>query len=607
MAPWLTRWVVYSAVLFAGFSTNLYCIPESCYWSHDAWRGGYIGYDSALVMNRLAAESGPLAPLIFWNPQSQAAEPYRSQLGLQGVILGGIARMTHANPDRFGTAMAAVFALLTAMTLAGFATDVARRIGAVVGNTVVMLLAATIALMPFAASLYWATFTLFAPFVLVWMTYPWAVESPRRMILLCAGVFILTVVKCLCGYEYVTTVVLAPTAAITFHVVRMCAGVRAWRLHSLLLTFAGGLGFGGALGLHIAQLTCVQGEDGLRIIQTRAAHRTGFADPTHERQYAFLAPDPVFIPEPYRTPARCFLNYFWQPALSTPATWGKAARSVSLGSVCCVLGVLVLVVGCRRHRWPPEIRGLAAAVGVGFVASVSWQMLAVNHMCIHSHLNQIVFVVPFLLPGYALLGAGIQYGLERLGWVPVADTLSIVTGLTLVGINFLVMTDRARQSELADRQATLAVQKALDSGEPIPATTLPASIDSLVVSQHPPHPSLGVFMSRGLTPAAAGQPDPCIIIQGWAFDPPRHKYQTSVRIVIACGQRIIPATVEYYRRPDIDQLAARRLPGAAFFITIRQSEVSEPLRVLAVSGRNGDTTSELPLPKQNHTGTPSGS
>lgn len=597
MAAGLTRWLVYSTVLFAGFSANLFCIPESSYWPCDSWRSGYIGYDSALVLNRLAAEAGPLDSLVVWNEESATAMPYRSQFGLQGVILNGTARMLRAEPDRFGTAAAAVFALLTALVLAAFATDVAHRFGPAGGNTVVLLLAGTIALMPFAASLYWTTFTLFAPFVLVWLTYPWAVNRRRSFVAWVVLVALLVGIKCLCGYEYVTTVVLGPTVAVTFHGVRTRAGFRRWGLHALWLTVAGCAGFGGALGIHIAQLSWIQGEDGLQIIQERATHRTGIVDPSRERQYAFLAPDPTGIPEPYREPARCFLNYFWQPALATPSTWGKAARAASLGSVCILLGALVLIIGWTRHRWPPETLGLAAAVCAGFVASLSWHMLAINHMCIHSHLNQIIFVVPFLLVSYALLGMLVQKGMECIGCAHCADSLAVIALLAIGGSNFLVMVDRNRTAASADQRAEHAVRAALATGQPIPTPSFPFSVDFAVTHTHIPHPGWDYAMSRGLTPTASGLAEPCVVAQGWAFDPARHKYGPSVRLVAVAGDKILPATAEYYRRADLDTQAGKRLPGAAFRVIVRvRDRGTAALRLLAVSGRDGNAVCELPLP-----------
>src|SRR5438874_855580 len=77
-------------------------------------------------------------------------------------------------------------------------------------------------LLPFAPSLYLGTVLHLAPFALAWCLYPRA-ATPRQQTRLVLGVGVLVGVKALCGYEYVTTVALAPLAAAWFHQHRAAA------------------------------------------------------------------------------------------------------------------------------------------------------------------------------------------------------------------------------------------------------------------------------------------------------------------------------------------------------------------------------------------------
>src|SRR6185312_16939132 len=54
------RFVGYAALLYASFAHNVLCIPDSVESSGEGFRIRYMGYDSALVMNRMAHGPGRL-------------------------------------------------------------------------------------------------------------------------------------------------------------------------------------------------------------------------------------------------------------------------------------------------------------------------------------------------------------------------------------------------------------------------------------------------------------------------------------------------------------------------------------------------------------------
>ena len=73
------------------------------------------------------------------------------------------------------------------------------------------------------------------------------------------------------------------------------------------------------MSLHAAQVETLTGENGINVIRERAAARTlGSPEGVGERvSYPLVAPD--WLPGP----SRHFANYFHQPIVSSPQTWGR--------------------------------------------------------------------------------------------------------------------------------------------------------------------------------------------------------------------------------------------------------------------------------------------
>ena len=596
-----TRVVMYMVILFAGIAHNLFLIPVGVVWSDDRWLNDAIGYDSGLVLNRLVPGDTPwhpLAPLVVYWSERGTTDWYGSQVGLQGIILAGVRQQLGGELEHFAVPAASAFALLTAAILALFFLDLAQRIGPVAGNAGVAATVLMPILLPFATSLYWVAFLLFAPFVWSWWIYPRAIGQPVRLFGWLLGVGLFTLLKCLCGYEYVTTIVLSPLVAVGYHGVREARPLRSWLVHALLGVLAGAAGFALALALHIWQLNAVAGVDGLAAIRDRASHRTGVADRAKEVGYPFATPDPVFLPERWRLPARCFANYFWQPAFALPTSFGSAARELSLGRATLLLMLLAGWIGATWRHWPRAVSALVPALGLGLAASISWQLLAINHMCVHPHLNPIVFVVPFLLIGVALLGGILQAVADRLGISGGADSLALLVFVMVVVGNTGVMAMRVREEDRRQRAAADAVREHLKQGINSQPPAFPFSVDSLTPLRWPPYPGLVQAEERRLRPEVQGQPEPCAVVLGWIYQPPTQRKQPMpppVALVVVRAGQVVNADTRRFRRFDVETLAGRRIPDAGFRLVVPdQGTNQEPWRLFAVDQER--QVWELPLP-----------
>jgi hypothetical protein len=542
-----------------------------------------LGFESSLVLERMrsAAEVPPLFPL----------GEYRSQFGLQGVCLAAAVRAFDLDPDRFAYLAAQGACLLTAAAFAAFFASVAGRMGRTAAWAGALLTALSPTLPAFALSLYWLPPLMFAPFLAAWLAYPACAGSRRREWGLAGGVGLLVAVKALCGYEYISAVVLGPSAAVLYHQLSAVPPGRARLRPHFTLLLGGVAGFALAFGLHLAQHVFLTG-DGLAVIRARTEfHATG--DPTYDQleramPWARLHVLPEWLegrlPEKVSLPVNCFLHYFLDDAVV-----GSPGR---LGGRVPVWALAALAVGARLWRGGVSgpVRGLAGALPLALAASLSWQVLARAHMCIHFHLNPVVFYLPFLPLASAAAGHLAEAAARR--------ARLDVRGLVPAGCLLLVLYAdfaRARQAVEGNGARTAAKQSALaalarDGGRGLP--TLAGRVESATDVR-------GQLLWPDPTPlngSALGLPgarEEVLVLSGWFVYPDDRVPPLSVQL--AEGDRLLDAD----SLVEPAALHAGQPRGAVPFrlgVPRRQVRDMARLRLLVVSGARMDQVREVRPP-----------
>jgi hypothetical protein len=591
----LVRFVAYTAVLYAGLVHNAFCVPEDMLSCRGEFRPGHQPGDDCLVVNRLRhPDATTWSPLAYWDWVGREWRWYPSQFGLTGVVLGAATRATGASPEDVTRVAGLAFGLATAAVLAAFFASVAGRVGPLAGHVGVVLAACSPPLLHFAPSVYWALPLVLAPFVLAWLTGRWASRSAGRFVLLLAGLGGLVCLKCLCGYEYVTSVILAPAAAVVYHRAAAGAGPRKWVLPAGAVIAAGLAGFAAALLLHAAQLSATTGGNGFDAIRERAALRTSVPgeDDSARPLYPLRGPELPFVPGRFRLPVRCFLTYFYHPAVASPQTWGPVRFAVPLWAVAAAAAV-VLAGLWRVRRRSPAVAALAPAAAAGFLASASWQVLAVNHMYHHGHLNLVVFCVPFLPLAFAGLGAAAQLLAERWGRPRLVATLLGVGVVAAVGANAAVLDARAADREVDRQRAEERVRAVLRGEEAAigPAGRAPAPTVMLLPTDPPYLPHGSMF---ALPYAPAGGPRP-IGATGCVLAPRVSSASAPVVVVVVKGNEVVPVRAAYSRNTGAESLLGNHAACAAFQAVIPAGVFApgEHPRLFAVPTRPGEPVVEL--------------
>ncbi|MDB5309367.1 MAG: hypothetical protein JWO38_3569 [Gemmataceae bacterium] len=577
------RLAVYTLLLFASWEFNLLGLPDAVDWSRCEPRSGYLGTESHLILYRLQRADIPaLHPLFSEAPHGP--RPYRSQFGAQGIALSAACRLTATDPARFAPPAASAFALLTALVVAGVFAAAHRDLGPPAGDVACVLAAFSPVFVKFAPSLYWVPFLLLAPFALVWVFGPRATTAGRRAVLV-AGVGMAVYCKALCGYEYITTVILAPLAAAWFHQHRAGESPGRKVRAAAALVAAGLAGFALALGTHVAQIEAVFDEDGVAVIRERAVGRTTGGvgtelpgvDSAGDTRLGFAA--------------KCFREYFGQRVLSTPAALGRWAKDVPLLGVVTAAAAFVVVAWGWRQRLSRDAGALAGGLVIALAGGVSWQVLAVNHMCVHRHLNLIVFAVPFLplafvAAGYAVTVVGRRVGVVLLGSLPL-----------LMAGNLAHSAALARAGDVDQRHAETAIAGRL-TGPPAVDDPRAAGAVDRVGPAAAVAPAL--LVEWGLFDANTGGPaDPnAVVVSGWAVSGWRSTARPSARVVAVCGGKVVACRVQWYRRPDLDALAGKPMHRAGFVAVIPSAELvpGERVRVFVLSASDPTCVTEVPVP-----------
>lgn len=310
----------------------------------------------------------------------KTAEAYGSQYGLQGKVFQHLADIDLA-VLRTWCAVAAGAVLLLIVCL------VCKTCGRLLGGVFYVVFWLSPWVVNFANNLYWVEFTWFLPMA-AGLFCLWKLERKTCRIYSYVLVFLAIMIKCLCGYEYITTVMLG---AIAFPAAEFFAALaqkdrkRASLLFRtiFLLGVAALLGFAVAICIHAPVKSGGSLTEGVRLIvqedvlrRTYGANLNAFENLPDFEQYALTA-----------SAWETICKYFH---FKTEVITGIGGN---LFPLLCLLPAVWLILDVRRKCL--DVREAAWYV-VFFVTSISWFVLAKSHSCVHTHMNFVLWYFGFV-------------------------------------------------------------------------------------------------------------------------------------------------------------------------------------------------------------------
>ena len=355
----------------------------------------------ALIWSTLADPSrGALDPIV-----RGTGEDYLSQVGLHGMVMALVSPGASLyEPLRLVTALLLAAVLATAVVASW------RAWGGRAATVLGALLFTSPWLNAFGASAYWQLWTFLLPLLVPLLVWPRLGTGRRKWVkggLLIGGLVFL---KCLCGYEFITTLVLGVAAVVAFHEFRERFD-RRLLVRLVAAMTAAVAGFAAAMAVHATQLYLRFGDlSGLRAAAGDRTFQPTKLEVIAPRVEAKAGPVGRWLLEQNEVVGVWLfrMRYF----LSDPAVALPAPRAFGLGplpfEIPIYLFVIVWAVLARRAFRGKGAdaalqRRLAVAAGISLAGALSWLVLAYGHMIVHFHVDAIVFYLPFLPLVFAMI------------------------------------------------------------------------------------------------------------------------------------------------------------------------------------------------------------
>jgi hypothetical protein len=450
--------------------------------------------------------------------------------------------------------------LIQSITLAILCVFFYKRFGFLASLTSATLLAFSPWIANFAFSLYWTSFLLFVPFIICWLAYPLFLDRESFRPLFIAAIALSVGVKSLCGYEYITNVILSCVIPIFFYHLQRKSSNKELIKNVAIVVGAGILGFVSAVALHCLQISWIFDTNGLAVIADRASDRTVSTVGTDHQQIinTWMAnlPEDSWLTRVMQNPwlpsvttfgILGFFRYFTFPAVEIPfANASLPIGLFALASLC------LLAFSCfKLVRFSTLEKNLILSANLGLLVSLSWQVLAFNHMSVHFHLNGIVYYVPFLVMMYLLTGVLLKRTL-----VPLERKTSFIRNRSRIAIYFLASILFVLSVVLPVR--LIAQQQAIDVAEaqeavvsiPSNALQLQGYVDGINVYDRGSDKTFSnITYEIVRTPFINGNTVRVIEISGWAVD--LDNPQRPVELSVAYDGILLETKSQYFNRDDV--------------------------------------------------------
>lgn len=308
--------------------------------------------------------------------------PYESQYGLQGRIFQHLSEyIDDLDTLRLYCALGTAFVLLCIVYL------IQRKYNRLFAGIYYVVFLLSPWVVNFANNMYWVEFTWFVP-MLAGLWCSMKTDSKKRRRGCYCLIFLSILIKSLCGYEYITTVMLG---AISFLLIDLLIALYHKDKAKSQLIFrtvfwcgiAAFLGFAAAICIHAPIKSGGSIVEGIRmIIQKDVLRRTYGAD--------LNSLENLSDPEQYALIASAWETLCKYFHFKTEVITGIGGN---LFPLLCLLPAVLLIRDVRRKCL--DVREAAWYV-VFFVTSVSWFVLAKSHSYVHTHMNFVLWYFGFV-------------------------------------------------------------------------------------------------------------------------------------------------------------------------------------------------------------------
>jgi hypothetical protein len=339
---------------------------------------------------------------------------YESQIGGQGVLFSILDAVLPFPPETKFPLFLALTALLSAILLAFVAQWFYREFSFFVALLVLLSEITSQWLVVFGRNLWWSLWAFYLPMAMVM----WFLSRRRKPggnsvwkfgLVVFTGVFL----KCLFnGYEYMTTTLIMMMIPYLYHCASQKAGWRRFLGESLVAVCVSLAAMLLSMAILCVQIASVEGslQKGIEHIVFSLQRRT-YADPqAFPADYASsLNADTVAMVATYLKGVYFDLNNYLPVPDGFVSRYLFPVRYVSLILLFAAASIL-LFASQRGRSWVGTGKDLALilAAWASILAPLSWFIIFRAHSFIHTHMNFVVWQMPFTLFGFAVCGAAVR-------------------------------------------------------------------------------------------------------------------------------------------------------------------------------------------------------
>ncbi|MDE1185938.1 MAG: hypothetical protein PW844_05580 [Pantoea sp.] len=432
--------------------TSIFSLTLFLYWAITITSHGnnFLGSDSYIIVNKI----------LHSNDSRWFEQTYTSQFGLQGILLSIL--HNHQNGMSvidISVSAAHLFSLLTAIVFAMPANKINRVAGFPALALYWLSLALSPWVLPFSYSLYWVPFTTILPGIITFLLGE-RIRSGRKYLPLTL-IAIAMVIRCLCGYEYITTITLFACAGYVFSLIR--TGL-SFRFYDLALIFSACIvGFIVAVCIHVVQLHSINENYGFSTILNRAEAHTGTdgGGDYPELLIAHLKSRPgneAIIDTLSEGVSKHVVIFAWiafKEYLHFPAIVVRG-KVIPFGwfvliSTIMTLPCLTHLIPSIRSRFSSDTKLFSFGIMLIISAVFSWQILAWHHMTIHYHLNGQLFAYGIVPVAMVSIGSILNIAFRKLPrmarYIVTICTTSIISFALIVVFFFTSNTETSINSD----------------------------------------------------------------------------------------------------------------------------------------------------------------
>lgn len=338
---------------------------------------------------------------------------YSSHLGGQAMLFSMLDQVLPVPNSRKLDLLHLLNSLFSAAILAAVVVWFYREAG--VWAALFVLLSALLSqwLAVFGRNLWWSIWAFYLPMVaLAFYLRGRKLISGRRLWAFSGLVFLVVFLKCFfTGYEYITTALFMMAVPFVYYAVRNRVGVLQVLLHGITMVAASVLAILVSFAVLVAQIAAGHGtspEQGIHHIIDSFQRRT-YADPN-----AF---DPA-LSESLRADVfsvlRTYIDgvFFDLGKYVESSAWIKQVLPLRYSGLLVIFLLATVYLLLYRRRGSAEHRAehlpLIAATWIALLGPLSWYTIFKAHSYIHTHMNFLVWQMPFTLFGFALVGVALQ-------------------------------------------------------------------------------------------------------------------------------------------------------------------------------------------------------